>query len=371
MAKKLSPKRKFEKWLKKENNDAQKLYLLSALVFLCAIILALVFIAPHLKNKDTIVEQLELQIENQEEKDCEFRRNLDGVCVEKKEDISPALVGVMIENNIEARPLSGLIDARIVYETPVEGNITRFLAIYIEDQDVDKVGPVRSVRPYYLDWITEYGTPMYMHVGGSPEALTKIDNLNIFDVNEFFRGWYFWRSKDRYAPHNTYTSSKLWQKAWQDYGEDKREGVDKWSPWQFAKSEICTDSCATEITTVFRGQTYAATWSFNSSTKKYERYELGSPHLDRESAEQITTDTLIVQKVKTKVLDDVGRLRLETVNSGEVIIFQNGHIIEGIWKKGRSERTIFFDQIDDSEIKLNPGKIWIATVPQDGSVEWK
>src|SRR5690606_23920743 len=130
---------------------------------------------------------------------------------------SPRTVGIMIENHYDARPLSGLADASVVYEAPVEGNYTRFLAVFPEDAEVQKIGPVRSARTYYLDWVSEYPDMLYMHVGGSPDALEKIKTHGIFDFNEFYRGWYYWRDSGRYAPHNVYTSSALFQKAMDEY----------------------------------------------------------------------------------------------------------------------------------------------------------
>lgn len=78
-------------------------------------------------------------------------------------------MGVMIENHEDSRPQSGLSSADIVYESVAEGGITRFMGIYYCEAALGNVtlGPVRSARTYFLDWVSEYGGyPIYVHVGG-------------------------------------------------------------------------------------------------------------------------------------------------------------------------------------------------------------
>ena len=134
-------------------------------------------------------------------------------------------LGVMIENSSAARPQSGLSSADVVYEAVAEGGITRFMAVFL-CQDTDPIGPVRSARTYYLDWISEYGaSPLYAHVGGAntpgpADALGQIERYGwgaYNDLNQFSVGFpTFWRDYDRLGAntateHTVYTST---QKAW-------------------------------------------------------------------------------------------------------------------------------------------------------------
>ena len=124
-------------------------------------------------------------------------------------------IGVMIENEIMSRPFQkGLVEADIVYEAPTEGNITRFLAIFLTPRPSfseatslmprqggatlysGKIGPVRSARPYFLDWMHEY-KGLYAHVGGSNVALRLLGNGTstdgVFNIDQFYYEKYFWR----------------------------------------------------------------------------------------------------------------------------------------------------------------------------------
>jgi len=350
------------------------LYFISAGVTLLGLILLWVVFF-HTPSTATHAGDTLIELEEAVAEDCEYRRAIDGVCVDIASQRDPDLVGIMIENHYEARPVSGLTSASVVYEAPVEGNYNRFFAVYPVDSSIKKVGPVRSARPYYLDWVSEYPGMMYMHVGGSPDALEDIDQFGIFDLNEFYRGWYYWRDGARYAPHNVYTSSVLWRKAMEDYSDNRLQTTDySLDSWRFEKWGQCEENCVNEISTVFSGETYSATWEYNSSTEQYERFEFGEPVVDLQTGDQVVADTLIVQYVDTEVIDGVGRLSMETIGSGDGILFRNGFKIEGEWRKeSREGRTKFydFDGVDGNEIALKAGKIWIVVMNGTGSVSYE
>ncbi|MBT3816905.1 MAG: DUF3048 domain-containing protein [Candidatus Magasanikbacteria bacterium] len=361
--------RKIKKWQKKKGVDSVHfVYALAGVVGLVALLLVLFFSRGFFQTEkgDMDREVEEFVREEVQEVDCEHMRLLDGVCVSSAEDIAPGIIGIMIENHIEARPLAGLSQARVVYEAPVEGNITRFFALFLEADEVAKVGPVRSARPYYLDWLAEYGDAMYMHVGGSPEALDRIASTDVFDMNEFSRGWYFWRGKDRGAPHNTYTSSELWQDAYEKYSPDNAHvEIDA---WKFNNDgEVCEEDCITDITIAFERWTYKAHWVYNVEEDYYKRYESGRRHIDQ-GGTPIIANTIIVQHVDAQVIDNVGRLRVDTIGEGDVDIFVHGKHLSGIWKKENVDaKTRWYDDSGE-EIAIAPGVIWISVLSGNGEL---
>ncbi|PLX26741.1 hypothetical protein C0581_03910 [Candidatus Parcubacteria bacterium] len=360
-----------EKAKEKQFNEIQFLYILSGIIFIAAVGLIIFFALGYFNGDDSAgVGRDRPVLDVVEEEDCEHRRMFDGICVEFEKDINPKLVAVMVENHTDARPQSGLSQARVVYEAPVEANYSRFMLLYPLGEEVLKVGPVRSARPYYLDWLSEYKDIMYMHVGGSPDALDNIKEFDIFDLNEFYRGWYYWRSTDRYAPHNVYTSSKLWESAWEEYGDNMEHETSNMEHrgWAFEKRDQCVENCVGEFTVNFLPPTYAANWQFNSSTNKYERYQMGYPHLDKDGS-LIEADTVIIQHVDTEVLDGIGRLGMETIGRGDAVMFRDGYMIDMEWEKtDREGRTRWFTFEYDGATRvdevLNPGKIWIEVLNQ-------
>lgn len=286
-------------------------------------------------------------------------RLIDGVAVSDETKINPPLFAVQIENMIDARPLSGVARANLVYETLAEAGITRLLAIYTADNDVSEIGPVRSARPYFLDWAEEYGA-LYAHSGGSPEALRIIPQYDIFDLNEFANGRFFWRSNARYMPHNLYTSIELLNDAF----AAKNGEVKNFTPWQF-KDEAKEDARPSEekrIQIYFSTKTYEAGWQYDRESNDYLRYQAGVLEQDRDGLE-VRAKNIAVQFTKMTVLDTVGRKDIETIGSGEAIVFEDGIRIDGTWRKeARGDRTKFYDSTG-TEIKFNPGVTWVEVVP--------
>ena len=243
-------------------------------------------------------------------RECTHYRALDGICVSAPERTQMPLVAVTIENHFEAWPLAGIEHARVVYEVPVEGNITRFLALFSHDAAVERVGPVRSARPYFVDLLAGYPGAMYMHVGGSPAALEQLRVGDYFSLNEFYRGWYYWRASGRFAPHNVFTSSELWQGAWEQY-EGAQEDI---VSWRYGAVDPCTDvstttDCALTIATEFGSATYNVRWQYNTSTGKYDRYQAGELQ-QTEDGTQLAADTVVVMRAPARVIDDIGRLNV-------------------------------------------------------------
>jgi hypothetical protein len=350
-------------------DEVQLMYALTGLVFLVAVVLGMWFGWSWWKGKhqqpNLPVEIVE-EIKQPEEVKCEYQRILDGVCVFSTEEINPKILAVMIENHPDARPQAGLAKASVVYEALVEGNFTRFLAIFPAGVEVNKAGPVRSARPYYLDWVSEYGDAVYLHCGGSPVALDLIATDRINDLNEFFRGWYFWRANNRYAPHNVYTSSELWNKAIEDYPNNytKTDFVG----WTFGQIDNCSVDCHENIKINYGSFSFTAEWKYNSSTEKYARWQSGWPQADDDGT-PVLVDTVIVQTVPARVLDNVGRVGMDTIGQGEDKIFVKGKMIVGKWKKdSRVDRTKWVDENGD-EIVLAPGKIWVEVVSERTEVE--
>lgn len=304
--------------------------------------------------------------QNEEPEAVGLRRLIDGVAVGDETKINPPIFAVQIENMIDARPLSGISRASLVYETLAEAGITRLLAIFTADNDVSEIGPVRSARPYFLDWTEEFGA-LYAHSGGSPEALRLIPQYDIWDLNEFAYGRFFWRSKTRYMPHNLYTSVELLGEAF-----TAKEGeVKNFTPWQF-KDEAIADARPSEekrVKIYFSTRTYEAGWQYDRESNGYLRYQAGVIQQDRDGSE-VWAKNIAVQFTKVVVLDGVGRKKIDTVGEGEAIVLEDGVRIDGTWRKEtKGERTKFYDA-DGAEIKFNPGVTWVEVVPIGTEVEF-
>lgn len=330
----------------------------------------LVALASTFRSVPTAVDQSTVRVVVPLEQKPEIVfRLLDGLPLTK--DSQPYPIGMMIENLPEVRPQAGLSNAAVVYEALAEGGATRFLAIFNGPGDnLAKIGPVRSARPYYLEWSSEYNA-VYGHAGGSPDALQMIAGFGIQALNGIGReGKYFWRDRGIGAPHNLFTSSELLSRAVRDLGIDALTPT--FVPWHFKDDRAIADRPTGEpfVTIKFSGFAFETEYRYRQATNDYARFNSGLPHEDSTTGEQIHAKNVIVQIIP-KILDvgEKGRLTLDVHGTGKAFIFVDGGMNVGTWsKKDRTSRTEFFFE-DGKAAELNRGSTWIAVVPEDKAVE--
>lgn len=300
-------------------------------------------------------------------KKVEFQNPLDGEAVNSREESQVRAVGIMIDNHVDAWPQSGVSRAKIVYEAMVEGGITRYFAIFDSRQDVAEVGPVRSARLYFLDWIQEYGDGLYVHSGGSPQALAAIKPRKIFDANEFFWGQYFWRGTHHYAPHNLFISSKNWQ-AMLDKRSNSSSLFTPDMAWKFDQDVGGSMASSSELSIIF-SVGYKVVWKYDSNKMQYKRSINGRNEKDRDGSEVWARNIVVqVTDVEDIANDDKGRQEIKTVGSGEAIVLKKGEVVYGTWeKKSLSGRTRFYD-VNGQEIVFAPGNTWVEVVDKNMKV---
>lgn len=298
-------------------------------------------------------------------------------------------LAVMIENHVESRPQSGLNTADVVYEAVAEGGITRFMGVYYCNLSDAQVGPVRSARTYFLDWLSEYDA-LYAHVGGAntpgpANALGQIIDYDIKDLNQFSIGFpTFWRDYQRLGrpvatEHTMYsTTAKLWEigakRGWTNVDEKGVSWDKNFVSWKFKDDAAGSSTSNIEVYFWKSGNDYKVDWSYDPSCNCYKRKNGGQDHLDLNKKEPIAPKNVVVRFQKESNANDgyPGNVHLLYGNKGQgkALIFQDGKVIQGTWsKQTRLSREIFKDQ-SGKEIQFNRGQIWLQTVPDEKNVTY-
>lgn len=293
-------------------------------------------------------------------------------------------LGVMIENSTEARPQSGLSSSDIVFESVAEGGITRFLSIFY-CQDAGEVGPVRSARTYFVDFISGFGNyPLYAHVGGAntpgpADALGQISDYgwgNYNDLNQFAIGFpVFWRDYDRLGhtvatEHTMYsTTQKLW-----DYAAKNRDltNVDKngkswdttFDPYEF-KDDAQMSSRPENQTISFDfwgDSSYAVKWVYQKANNTYVRFNGGEKHIDRDNNKQLTAKNIVIlYMTERNAIDGYTNNEHQLFGdkgTGKAVIFMDGKKISGTWGKASRTASLRVKDFAGEEIKFDRGRIW-------------
>lgn len=298
------------------------------------------------------------------------RRAIDGLLVQQGHD-NPLPVAVMVENLTEARPQAGLDKANLVYEALAEGGITRFLAIFAGGV-TEKIGPVRSARPYFVDWAKEYNA-VYVHAGGSPDALEEVVKQKILDLSEFSKSQYFWRDTERLkkhfaSEHTLYTSSELLARATRDL---QFPDTGTYAPWTFADEPV-RDSRPTTPQSIkinFSSFSYGVEWRYDRITNRYLRFQAEQPHV-MENGTQIDARNVIVAVVPASLVpgDAKGRLAMQTSGQGTALVFHNGVRTDGTWTKASANARMQIVDASGVSVTLTAGTTWIEVIPDAGKV---
>ena len=289
---------------------------------------------------------------------------LTGLPVTKEQSELP-VTGIMIENSPDARPQAGLNQAGVVFEAIAEGGITRFLTLWQEAQP-DYVGPVRSVRPYYVDWLQGFDAAI-AHAGGSPEALDKIRAEGVKDLDQFANGGSYRRVSNRYAPHNLYTSlgdlvnlqkSKGWANS-------------KFTSFPRKAEQASSAPTARTVDIKISGALYDVHYDYDTASNSYKRSEGGKPHVDERSKEQISPKVVVAMVVPYSIHSDGIHSVYQTIGSGTAYVFQDGIVSEVTWSKTSGKSQIAFKDTAGKALSFNAGQTWITATGLNTNVTYK
>lgn len=272
------------------------------------------------------------------------------------------VTAVMIENSVDARPQAGLSQAGVVFEAVAEGGITRFLTLF-QDTNPDYLGPVRSVRPYYLQWLMGFDAAV-AHVGGSADALALIGVLHVKDLDQFYNPGPYHRVSNRFAPHNMYTDvSKLRER-------QIEKGYTTSTYTGFARKEEAKSAApnATYIDFNVSGALYNPHYDYDPAGNVYKRSEGGQPHMDEKAGQ-------LAPKVVVALTMPQGANGIyttyQTLGSGEAHIFQDGTVTKGTWHKNTETAQFTFTDASGAPLKLNPGQTWITVLGSSSRISYK
>ena len=279
-------------------------------------------------------------------------------------------IAVMIDNHNQAWPQAGLNKAYLVYEIIVEGGETRLMAVF-KGVNVDKIGPVRSSRHYFLDYAME-NDAIYAHYGWSPMAESDIKSYNINNLNGITESTStFWRVKDKSAPHNAVTSTEALLKAAKAKGY--KTTSTKKSVLNYTTDDVTLeDGQGATSVTIPHSNLQTVKYVYDEENQVYKRYARNKAQTDWDTGNSITTKNIIITMCDNYTLDDSenkGRQGLKNIGTFNGYYITNGKAIKiKCIKEARNTQTKYED-LQGNEIKVNDGNTWINICPTDAKLE--
>ena len=301
-------------------------------------------------------------------KDDEIRTTTKKVNI-VNEDSKSRPYAVMVNNVDGARKLqSGLQDAYMVYEMMVEGGITRYLALFL-DQTTARIGSIRSARHYYLDYALE-NDAIYVHHGYSPQAREDWSKLGVdrIEVNDTTTGWRDKKASKTYEFTLFSSIEKLNKGIGSKRTERTKDLLLNYSADELDFSSIENTKVANTVNIKYSNIT-RNNYVYDANNKVYLRSVNGTKQTDYVTDKQLTVKNIIVYSVKYSTIDDYGRQTIDNVGTGNGYYISNGVAVPIKWEKdSRSSQTIYKLE-NGEELKVNDGNTFIQIMPTSGSLE--
>ncbi|MDD5751758.1 MAG: DUF3048 domain-containing protein [Candidatus Peribacteraceae bacterium] len=267
------------------------------------------------------------------------------------------LVAVMVENHETARPFQeGVDQALLVAEFPVEGLISRFALVFDRDDLPKRIGPVRSLRPYFIDALQPMAGAV-IHAGGSPEAFARVEKGDIHAANLLF--YYDDAERDDAVPepHNLFVQSDKIEKL---IPEDLPRVA--WPP--YAIGTPSTGSAALLVELNFYNYYHNVTYTYHRLSDSYIRSS-------GDVAEQGSPRNVLILETPITDIGEHGRLTIPLEGEGPVALFHSGKVQIGTWSKQGLYEPFVFQTDDGRPFLFDPGQTWMTAVPDMGRLKWE
>ncbi len=268
-------------------------------------------------------------------------------------------------DNAAARPQSGLSQADIMYEVPIEGGGSRYEPIYYSQQP-GLVGEIRSIRPYIINIAREYKAVL-VHNGKSPQAkklFHTIDRLSTAGHFDIFH------HEDRPPEGNFFSSGDLIVKRMKKRGFYKPQEL---RTFQWLEKDAAPEGKdmkdATNITVNYADFTYN-TFKYDPETKLYTKYVNDETMIDYNNQKAITCANILVQEVPFKTYDEQ-RLNIDMTKGGKATMFTQGKVVKGKWSRKDLDSPTIFSDGDGKEFKMTPGNTWVQLIDSTVKFEYK
>ena len=367
--------KELENRISKETTGHERKKRLSKRRLVLAILLLLIILAPIVALGIAYFSpKPEPKIEKKEEKK-EPEKKEEPVVEEPKVkivdvDSTSRPFAIMINNAPVARPVqSGLQDAYIIYEMIVEGGVTRYMALFL-DQNTERIGSVRSARHYYLDYALE-NDAVYVHHGRSPQAASDFGSLGVtrIEVAEGKTGWRDTKLNVAWE-HKLFTSiDKLKNGMSGKRSERNKDLLLKYSIDSLDLANVLNSKPANKISINYSNNT-TSSYEYDEVEKVYKRFVNNQEHKDYVTGKQYTFKNIITYQVSNYTIagDEKGRQTLNNIGSGSGYYISEGYAIPINWSKSSRGAQTKYTLQDGTELVVNDGNTFIQIQPKGRSL---
>ncbi|MEX1063891.1 MAG: DUF3048 domain-containing protein [Candidatus Paceibacterota bacterium] len=262
---------------------------------------------------------------------------------------------VMLSSDPEARPLSGVGEADIVFEMPVTPNqVTRMMAIFQCNQPKE-LGSIRSSRLDFLPLALGLN-PIYAHFGGEHTVLERLNDGVIDNIDGLkYDGTVYYRKSSIPRPHNSFTDFDSLKKISDKLGYQTTGATISYLHEKNDKSLGVINPPV-----IYKGN-FEVEWAYDQETNSYSRTRAGEEETDKNTGEQVRTKNVVFMETSWSPIDK-DYIRIKTIGTGDISVYKNGQMVEGTWSKAGEKEKLFFYDAQEKEMIFAPGSIWVEII---------
>ncbi|HET9345141.1 MAG TPA: DUF3048 domain-containing protein [Candidatus Limnocylindrales bacterium] len=283
-------------------------------------------------------------------------------------------IAVLIDDNRVARPQSGFNGASFVYQAPADGGETRYMFVFQERESGD-VGPVRSGRLYFLHWATEYFASI-SHYGGDTKSRThlrKYSGKRFTSVDALGGGARaYHRIKTRRAPHNGYTNTAALRQMALKLGAPETLDPRFFRHPFVGMSPPEKRRASQQIRVPYN--TGVIEYAFDPTLDLYRRKVDGRWQVDPADGKSVYARNVVILfqpfRIDTRIEPGHSRPVVDSIGTGRALVFREGKLVEGRWKKGGELGPTHLLDGRGKEIPLIQGTTYFQVVPVGAKVSW-
>lgn len=279
---------------------------------------------------------------------------------------------VMINNIIYAQPQVGVGSADMIYEVPAEGGITRMMAIFSDLSDLEAVGSIRSLRPYYLSVALSYDA-IVIHGGGSEQAYSDVKTYNadnfdgVRDAKASSAIFYRDSSRGQHGSEHTlfFHGTKVADLV-QEYGFRTEHNSGYKTGLTFSDDAVsqCTGDAGTIQVTFNTSK--STQFTYQSDSGKYTAVQYNDDYKDGATGEKVAFSNVLVLSAAMSTVDSYGRLAVELTGSGDGYLACGGKYVPIKWSRSSINDCFTYTLADGTPLNLARGTTYVGVVPTNG-----
>lgn len=280
---------------------------------------------------------------------------------------------IMINNISVAQPQVGVSNADIIYEVLAEGGITRMMAIFHSVEGIEKIGSMRSLRPYYLSISMSYDA-ITVHAGGSEQAYSDVNTYSADDIDGVrgsFASGTFYRDKSRQQygiEHSLFAvgSGIIATTQQKGFRTEHQSGYD--ASYGLTFSQKAADQCsdAAGYVKIAYNSSKTTSFTYDKSTGLYTAYQYGGAYTD-DGKTDMTFKNVLILFADTSTVDSYGRLAVNLVGSGDGYFCCGGKYTAIKWSRSSADSSFTYKLAGGARLDLGVGKSFISVVPSGGT----